>query len=50
MVHLEALKRYKDTKVHFVDCLMAASADAQNTAVASFDRDFRKFSDVRVEN
>jgi len=50
MVQLDALKRYKDTKVHFVDCLIAATAVAQNTPVATFDRDFRKFGDVRVEN
>ena len=49
-VHLDALKRYRQTKVHFVDCLIAAAAAAQNTPVATFDQDFRKFSDVHVEN
>jgi len=48
-VHLDALKRYKDTKVHFVDCLITATAAAQNTPVAIFDRDFRKFGDIRIE-
>ena len=47
--HLDALTRYKKTKVHFVDCLLAATAVVQETPVASFDRDFRKFGDVRVE-
>jgi predicted nucleic acid-binding protein len=28
---------------------IAATAAAENTAVASFDQDFRKFTDVRVE-
>ena len=49
-VHLDALNRYRQTKIHFVDCLIAATAAAQNTPVATFDHDFRKFADVRVEN
>ena len=48
-VHLDALDRYRKTKVHFVDCLIAATAAAENMPVASFDQDFRKFPDVRVE-
>jgi predicted nucleic-acid-binding protein len=48
-IHLDALDRYRKTKVHFVDCLIAATAAAENMPVASFDRDFRKFADVRVE-
>ena len=48
-VHLDALDRYKRTKIHFVDCLIAATASAENVAIASFDQDFLKFTDVRVE-
>ena len=48
-VHLDAVNRYKRTKVHFVDCLIAASAVAENTSVATFDQDFRIFGDVSVE-
>jgi predicted nucleic-acid-binding protein len=48
-IHLDALDRYRKTKVHFVDCLIAATSAAENTPVASFDQDFRKFTDVRVE-
>jgi predicted nucleic-acid-binding protein len=48
-IHLDALDRYRKTKVHFVDCLIAAAAATEDTPVASFDRDFRKFNDVRVE-
>ena len=48
-VQLDALKRYKGTKAHFVDCLIAASAVARDVPVATFDQDFRKFADVRVE-
>ncbi len=49
-IHLDALNRYRQTKIHFVDCLIAATAAAENTPVATFDQDFRKFPDVRVEN
>jgi predicted nucleic-acid-binding protein len=48
-VHLDALDRYRKTKVHFVDCVIAAAAAAEKIPVATFDRDFRKFADVRVE-
>jgi predicted nucleic-acid-binding protein len=48
-INLDALDRYRRTKVHFVDCLIAATAATENMPVASFDQDFRKFTDVRVE-
>ncbi len=48
-IHLDALDRYRKTKVHFVDCLIAATAVTEDMPVASFDQDFRKFTDVRVE-
>jgi len=48
-IHLDALDRYQKTKIHFVDCLIAATAAAENTPVATFDMGFRKFNDVRVE-
>jgi predicted nucleic-acid-binding protein len=48
-IHMDALDRYRKTKVHFVDCLIAATAATKNMPVASFDQDFRKFTDVRVE-
>lgn len=48
-VYLDALKRYKGAKVHFVDCVIAATAAAKDVPVATFDHDFRKFVDVRVE-
>ena len=48
-VHLDALNRYKGTRVHFVDCLIAATAVAKHVSVSTFDQDFRKFGDVRVE-
>jgi len=48
-IHLDALDRYRRTKVHFVDCLLAATSAAERTPLATFDQDFRKFTDVRVE-
>ena len=48
-IHLDALNRYQGTKAHFVDCLIAATAVAKNVPVSTFDQDFRKFVDVRVE-
>ena len=48
-VHLNALNRYKGTKAHFVDCVIAATALAKNVPVSTFDQDFRKFVDVRVK-
>jgi len=48
-IHLDALDRYRKTKVHFVDCLIAATAATEDMSVASFDQDFRKFTDLRVE-
>ena len=48
-VHLDALNRYKGTRIHFVDCLIAASAVDRKLPVSTFDQDFRKFVDVRVE-
>jgi predicted nucleic-acid-binding protein len=48
-VHLDALDRYRKTKVHFVDCVIAATASAENIPVATFDQDFCKFADVRLE-
>jgi predicted nucleic-acid-binding protein len=48
-IHLDALDRYRKAKVHFVDCLIAATASAENTPVASFNEDFRKCADVRVD-
>jgi predicted nucleic acid-binding protein len=48
-VHLDALNRYKRSKAHFVECLLAATAVAKDIPVSTFDQDFRRFEDVRVE-
>jgi predicted nucleic acid-binding protein len=47
-VHLDALERYRTTNEHIVDCVIAATAAAEKIPVATFDRGFRKFADVRV--
>ena len=48
-IHLDALDRYRKTKMHFVDCLLAATATEEKVPVATFDSGFKKFVDVRVE-
>jgi predicted nucleic acid-binding protein len=42
----DALRRYASTRVDFMDCYVAAAAAARGVPVCSFDRDFRKFSDI----
>lgn len=48
-VHLDALGRYRRSRLHFVDCLLAAAASARGLSVATFDLGFKKFGDVTVE-
>ena len=48
-VHLDALERYRRSQLHFVDCVIAATAAARGLSVATFDSDFKKFSDVSVD-
>lgn len=49
-IHIDALDRYRKTKMHFVDCSIAATASAEKVPVATFDLGFQKFGDVRVES
>ena len=44
---LDALERVQKTGIHLVDAYLAASATESKLPVASFDRDFDKFHDVR---
>ena len=44
---LDALNRCRDRGVHFADGYLAAAAAELGRPVASFDRDFDKFKDVR---
>jgi predicted nucleic-acid-binding protein len=47
-IRLDALQRYKQGKLHFVDCTLAATGVANQWAAATLDRGFKKFLDVRV--
>lgn len=44
---MDALARCRDRNVHFADAYLAAAAVDLGNPVASFDRDFDKFKDVR---
>jgi predicted nucleic acid-binding protein len=48
-IQLDALNRYKGSKAHFVDCLLAATAVAEDVPVSTLDQGFRRFVDVHVE-
>jgi predicted nucleic-acid-binding protein len=48
-IQLDGLNRYQSTRAHFVDCMIAATAAANNVPVSTFDQNFRRFVDVRVE-
>ncbi|MDE3109542.1 MAG: PIN domain-containing protein [Acidobacteriota bacterium] len=49
-IYLDALGRYRDSTLHFVDCVLAAAASAAKVPVATFDRGFRRFTDVSIDN
>jgi predicted nucleic acid-binding protein len=48
-VHLDALKRFGNSRLHFIDCTLAAYSASQKWPVATFDLDFRKFPDVKIK-
>ena len=45
-VTIDALYRFKETKMDIVDCFLAAESAAQGDVIATFDKGFDKFSDV----
>jgi len=45
---LDALARFKATNRDFFDCYLAAQAASSGIAIASFDKDFRKFEDASL--
>lgn len=47
--HVDALRLYAKSKLHFVDCMLAATAAARGLPVATFDSGFKKLPGVRVE-
>ena len=44
---LDALNRFASTKCDFLDCYLASLAAASGDHVATFDKDFEQFDDVR---
>ncbi len=44
---LDALHRFATTKCDFLDCYLAALAAASGDQVATFDKDFDRFEDVK---
>lgn len=47
-ITLDAVARYATTTIDFADCALAASGAAAGLPIITYDRDFRKFSDVLV--
>ena len=45
---LDALARFKASNCDFFDCYLAAQASASGVAIASFDKDLKKFEDVNL--
>ena len=45
---IDALRRFAETRLDFVDCHVAAWAAALDAPACSFDRDLRKFPDIKV--
>ncbi len=46
-IHLEALARYSLSGLHFVDCVLAATAVSRDVRLATFDKGLRKLKDVK---
>jgi predicted nucleic acid-binding protein len=44
----DALARFSTTKLHFVDCYLAAMAKAAGRKIATFDRGLKQFGDVEL--
>lgn len=48
-VTLDAVARYANTNVDFIDCALAAAGVATGLSVVTFDQDYRKFGDVTAK-
>lgn len=46
---LDAVARYANANVDFIDCALAAAGAATGLPVATFDKDYRKFGDVTAK-
>ncbi len=47
-VLIDALERFRDHAIDYVDACLAAEAAATQCEIASFDGDFRKFKDITL--
>ena len=45
----DAVARYANLNIDFIDCALAAAGAATGLPVATFDKDFRKFGDVTAK-
>jgi len=45
----DTLERFSQKNVDFMDAYLAAQAKAMEVPVCSFDRDFKKFKDIAIE-
>ncbi len=45
----EAVVRYANTNVDFIDCALAAASAETGLWIATYDKDYRKFSDVKAK-
>jgi len=45
---LDVVARFAASSVDFADCALAAEAAAQGAVAVSFDKDLRRFSDIRA--
>ena len=49
VVHLDALERYRESKVHFVGCTVAAMAAAPHVSVATFETAADQFEKIEFD-
>ena len=47
-LHREALRRYAEGNLHFIDCTLAAAAVRGEMPIATFDAGLKKLEDVQV--
>ena len=48
-IYIEVLKRYATSSLHFVDCVLAATASVSATPLATFDRALAKAPGVQLD-
>ena len=48
-IYVDALARYAQSRMDLVDCMIAAHAAASEPPVATFDHDFVRVAEVRID-